>query len=69
VGVGGVTTGADAAELLLAGASGVQVGTASFADPRAAGRVLRELEEWAHHGGRPSIRDIVGAVHRREPSA
>ena len=48
VGVGGVTTGADAVELLLAGASAVQVGTATFADPNApapraarSGRVVR----------------------------
>ena len=46
VGVGGVASGADAAELLLAGASAVQVGTATFADPRAPARVLRELEAW-----------------------
>ena len=46
VGVGGVATGADAAELILAGASAVQVGTATFADPRAPARVLRELEAW-----------------------
>jgi len=43
VGVGGVTRGWDAAELLLAGASAVQVGTATFADPRAPARVLSEL--------------------------
>ena len=43
VGVGGVATGWDAAELLLAGAVAVQVGTATFADPRAPAGVLREL--------------------------
>ena len=40
-------SGADAAELVLAGACAVQVGTATFADPRAPVRVLRELEAWA----------------------
>ena len=44
VGVGGVASGWDAKELLLAGASAVQVGTATFADPRAPRRVLRQLE-------------------------
>ena len=44
VGVGGVTSGWDAEELLLAGASAVQVGTATFAEPWAALRVLRQLE-------------------------
>jgi len=43
VGVGGVSTGWDATELLLAGASAVQVGTATFADPRAALDVLAAL--------------------------
>jgi dihydroorotate dehydrogenase (NAD+) catalytic subunit len=69
VGVGGVTGGADAAELVLAGASGVQVGTATFADPRAPDRVLRELEGWTHHHGKGRIHEMVGAVHRREPIA
>ena len=43
IGVGGVSSGADAVELLLAGANAVQVGTATFRDPRAPWRVLREL--------------------------
>ena len=43
IGVGGVATGWDAEELMLAGAVAVQVGTATFADPRASLRVLREL--------------------------
>ena len=68
VGVGGVGGGADAMELLLAGASAVQVGTATFADPRAPERVLRELQGWVDRSGRPSIRANVGAVHRREPA-
>ena len=46
VGVGGVASGWDAAELLLAGASAVQVGTATFADPRAPERVRDELARW-----------------------
>ena len=62
VGVGGVGTGADAAELLLAGASAVQVGTATFADPRAPQRVLAELEDWAarQHVGR--LDEVIGAA-------
>ena len=57
VGVGGVASGADAAELVLAGASAVQVGTATFADPRAPARVLRELEAWLSpaHDHDPSV--------------
>ena len=66
VGVGGVARGVDAAELLLAGASAVQVGTATFADPRAPARVAGELCEWARRTGRRSITEAVGAAHRRE---
>jgi len=63
VGVGGVAGGADAAELLLAGASAVQVGTATFADPRAPARVLAELTDWAARGGVARIRETTGDVH------
>jgi dihydroorotate dehydrogenase (NAD+) catalytic subunit len=66
VGVGGVGRGEDAAELVLAGASAVQVGTATFADPRAPARVLAELGSWARRTGRPSLRACVGAVHEKE---
>lgn len=62
VGVGGVVTGADAAELLLAGASAVQVGTATFADPRAPARVRDELHEWAAHQGVGRIDEMIGAI-------
>lgn len=47
VGVGGVASGWDAAELMIVGASAVQVGTATFAEPAAAARVLDELVDWA----------------------
>jgi dihydroorotate dehydrogenase (NAD+) catalytic subunit len=51
VGVGGVASGRDALELLRAGADAVQVGTATFRDPRAAWKVLGELERWCEvHG-------------------
>jgi dihydroorotate dehydrogenase (NAD+) catalytic subunit len=65
VGVGGVATGADAAELVLAGASAVQVGTATFADPRAPATVLRELAGWLAQRPQPSIRDNVGRAGER----
>jgi dihydroorotate dehydrogenase (NAD+) catalytic subunit len=63
VGVGGVSTGYDAAELLAAGANAVQVGTASFADPRAPARVLAELEAWCVRQGLASIAGLVGRAH------
>jgi dihydroorotate dehydrogenase (NAD+) catalytic subunit len=62
VGVGGVASGADAAELVLAGASAVQVGTATVADPRAPGRVRDELAAWAARQGVAAVGELVGAV-------
>jgi len=62
VGVGGVSTGEHAVELLLAGASAVQVGTATFADPRAPARVLAELERWCRRHRVPRVADLVGRV-------
>ncbi len=60
VGVGGVASGWDAAEFLLAGASAVQVGTATFADPAAPLRVQRELVEWAQRRGITAVDEIGG---------
>lgn len=63
VGVGGVATGWDAAELLLAGASAVQVGTATFAEPAAPARVQAELLAWcADRGVTPA--GLTGLAHR-----
>lgn len=67
VGVGGVTTGADAVELLRAGASAVQVGTATFADPRACARVLAELADVARAVGVDRTADLTGAVRPPAP--
>ncbi len=63
VGVGGVSTGEHAVELLLAGASAVQVGTATFEDPRAPLRVVRELEAWCRRHGVVRVADLVGQAH------
>lgn len=63
VGVGGVRTGVDAVELLLAGASAVQVGTATFADPKAPARVLREVQKWCKARGVRAVRELVGGAH------
>ena len=63
IGVGGVSRGVDAIELLLAGASAVQVGTASLAEPRAPWRIMREIESWmAAHGVR-ELSELVGGAH------
>jgi dihydroorotate dehydrogenase (NAD+) catalytic subunit len=65
LGVGGVATGEDAAELLAAGADAVQVGTATFADPRAPARVLAELAGWCARFGIGRLSDLVGRAHGR----
>jgi dihydroorotate dehydrogenase (NAD+) catalytic subunit len=58
VGVGGVASGWDAAELMIAGAQAVQVGTASFADPRACVRVRDELLSFATERKIPCLADL-----------
>ncbi|MGI8685547.1 MAG: dihydroorotate dehydrogenase [Acidimicrobiales bacterium] len=63
VGVGGVAKGEDAAELLVAGASAVQVGTATFADPRAPARVLEQLERWCRGHNVSRVTELIGASH------
>ena len=67
VGVGGIASGEDAVEMLRAGASAVQVGTATFADPRTPARVLAELTDLAAHIGVPRIADLTGVVHPPAP--
>jgi dihydroorotate dehydrogenase (NAD+) catalytic subunit len=64
VGVGGVTRAEDVVELLLAGASAVQIGTATFRDPRAPGRILRELQGWCRKHRVRRLADLIGAVER-----
>ena len=63
VGVGGVRRGEDAIAMVMAGANAVEVGTASFADPRAPWRVAREAETWMRHHGVSSIEELIGAAH------
>jgi dihydroorotate dehydrogenase (NAD+) catalytic subunit len=60
-GVGGIASGEDAAEFILAGATAVSVGTANLYDPTAAPRVLRELEAWAEGQGVKDINELIGA--------
>jgi dihydroorotate dehydrogenase (NAD+) catalytic subunit len=63
IGTGGVRTGRDALELLLAGAAMVGVGTASINDPSACARIMRELEEELAALGVDRVADIVGHAH------
>jgi dihydroorotate dehydrogenase (NAD+) catalytic subunit len=62
IGIGGIATGEDAAEFLVAGASAVQVGTATFWDPAAVARIARELHEFLSQEGIAHVSDIVGTL-------
>ncbi|MGI5118110.1 dihydroorotate dehydrogenase [Marinactinospora thermotolerans] len=64
IGMGGVRTGSDALEFLLAGASAVAVGTVIFHDPSACVRILREFEEALEERGVARVGDLIGAAHR-----
>jgi dihydroorotate dehydrogenase (NAD+) catalytic subunit len=64
VGMGGVLTGNDAFELVLAGASAISVGTATFHDPSAPVRIKRELAESLTAAGFTRFTDAVGYAHR-----
>lgn len=62
IGTGGVSTGIDAVEMMLAGASAVGVGTATFLDPRATRRVADELHDWCARRGVTRVRDLIGGM-------
>jgi dihydroorotate dehydrogenase (NAD+) catalytic subunit len=62
LGCGGVTTGEDVVEYLLAGAAAVGLGTVHFAEPRAAKRITRELVRFCRERGVGRIGDLIGAV-------
>ncbi len=66
IGLGGIASGEDAAEFLIAGASAVQVGTASFADPGAVARVARQLGDFVQQQGIAAVRDLVGTLDMGE---
>jgi dihydroorotate dehydrogenase (NAD+) catalytic subunit len=62
LGMGGITTVEDAVEFLLAGATAVQVGTASYADPRAVERLARDLESWCRSHQVERVASLTGAL-------
>jgi dihydroorotate dehydrogenase (NAD+) catalytic subunit len=68
IGMGGVRTGRDAFELILAGASMVSVGTVIFHDPGACDRILRELSDELAARGLARLTDAVGLAHHRVPA-
>ncbi|MCL2683763.1 MAG: dihydroorotate dehydrogenase [Synergistaceae bacterium] len=62
IGMGGIMTGTDAAEFLIAGAVGVMVGTANMVDPYAGPRILRELECFMDENGVTDVNELVGSL-------
>jgi len=62
IGLGGIANGTDAAEFLIAGASAVEVGTASFWDPTAPVRIAHELDEFLAQENMGSVRDLIGTL-------
>ena len=66
LGMGGISNGRDALEMIVAGASGVSIGTASFGNPTALVTIQNELRELLHAKGFASLRDAVGFAHREE---
>ena len=61
-GMGGVSTWEDAAEMILAGATAVSVGTATFPNPKAAAEIVEGLAAWVSEQGASSISELIGAV-------
>ena len=66
LGMGGIRTGLDALQFLLAGASAVSVGTAVFGDPSAPVRVLAELEAALDERGFGSVAEVIGLAQRNQ---
>lgn len=62
IGMGGISTGVDVAEFMLAGATAVQVGTASYWDPRATEKVVEEMTRWCIDRRIPRVAALTGAL-------
>jgi dihydroorotate dehydrogenase (NAD+) catalytic subunit len=62
LGLGGIVTAEDAVEFLLAGATAIQLGTASYADPRATERLARGLEQWCAKHNVEKVSMLTGAL-------
>ncbi len=62
IGMGGISTGTDAVEFLLAGATAVAVGTANFVDPTSTMRVIDGITEYCHRHGVTRVADLIGSL-------
>ena len=64
IGCGGITTAGDAIEFIMAGASAIQVGTASFTNPRAPLDVLEGIAQFMKKEGVKDIAELIGAARK-----
>jgi dihydroorotate dehydrogenase (NAD+) catalytic subunit len=62
IGMGGISTAADVAEFMLAGATAVQIGTASYWDPRATEKIVDELKSWCEQRDITRLADLIGGL-------
>ena len=62
IGIGGISTAADVAEFMLAGATAVQIGTASYWDPCATEKIVDELHRWCQDRGITRLADLTGGM-------
>ncbi len=62
IGIGGIISGSDALEYLIAGASAVEVGTVNFIDPESTINIIREMEAYCQKLGIERIRDFIGTI-------
>jgi len=62
IGLGGITTGKDAIEFMMAGASAVQIGTVNFMNPMAGKEIIEEIEGFCREQGIKDINEIVGIL-------
>jgi dihydroorotate dehydrogenase (NAD+) catalytic subunit len=69
IGMGGILSGEDAVEFLMAGAAAVEVGTASYADPRAVERVADELEAWCQRNHVEKVASLTGSLDTSHPES
>lgn len=64
IGIGGIMNTTDAVEFLLAGATAVQIGTASFIDPQASVKIVEGIREYLAGKGFSDIKEIIGSINR-----
>ena len=62
IGMGGISTAADVVEFMLAGATAVEIGTASYWDPCATEKIVDELQRWCHDRGVTRLADLTGGM-------